>query len=319
MLRFGFDPFGIRQLSLTALATALFVGETLSPARAVAEPASGSNGTRATASAPSKSNDSISDEDEDEDESAPKPTKSTAHTETTAVPESVVSDGVPPSPPKPGDENPRPYVAPPESVTHAKERHLTLSAVAGVWWHGLNGVGASTKAGPVWGASGRVEPYRWLGIRVTILRGNQSVTPNYGALGVPGVQIEQADFEFIHWSIRLEPTWNVTQRFALWAGPGLGWARAIVPEPKVGNLNWISEDRACVYVDAEFAVGGHYELLRDWITLNLELSGSSLGHQQGSAHEAVQAFTPDGHMTHIGAYPNFSHKVQGLFGIGVIL
>jgi hypothetical protein len=290
---------------------------------AVAAPASNPKaGSAAAAGAEPKSSHAQSDAsvttDSDADDADPK--KKTDDSPLTKQPlPSAIPIGTPPKPPKPEDQELRPYVPPRETVALGKERHLTLSAVAGVWWHGVNGAGASTQASPVWGASGRVDPYRWLGVRFTVLRGNQSVTPNFGALGVPNVQIQQADFEIIHWTVRLEPTWHVTPLFALWAGPGLGWARAIAPEPKIGNLNWVTADRSCVYVDAQFAVGGEYEVVRDWVTLSLDLSASSLGYQSGSAHESIQAFTPDGHMTHVGGYPNFSHKVQGLFGVGIIL
>ena len=225
--------------------------------------------------------------------------------------------GPAPKPPRPEDQEPRPYVAPPEPT--GKERHLTLSVVAGTWLHTLNGKGASTSAGPVWGVSGRVDPYRWLGIRVSILRGNQPESPDYGGLGVPNTQISQPDFQIIYWSIRIEPTWHVSRNLSLWAGPGLGWARAIVPEPKVGNSNWITADRACVYVEGQWALGAEYELLRDWLMLSVDLSAGALGYQHGSAHDPIQAFTPEGHMTHVGGYPNFARKYQALFGLGVIL
>lgn len=117
----------------------------------------------------------------------------------------------------------------------------------------------------------------------------------------------------------MEPTWHVTNRFSLWAGPGLGWARAIVPEPSIGALNWVSADRSCVYVEGHWAMGAQYEVLRDWLMLGVDLSAAALGYQSGSAHEPVQAFTPDGHMRHIGGYPDFSRKLQALFGVGVIL
>ena len=229
----------------------------------------------------------------------------------------AVPIGPPPPAPHPDEQELQPYVAPPEPLS--KEHHLTLLAVVGPWWHGFNGTGASTRAGPTWGVSGLVEPYRWLGIRATILRGNQPVSPDYGALGVPGTQIEQPHFEIIYWSIRMEPRWHVSRALSLWAGPGLGWARAIVPEPTVGTLGWRSADRTCVYVEGQWGIGAEFEVLRDWLVLGIDLSASALGYQQGSAHDALQAFTPDGHMTHIGGYPDFSHKLQALFGVGVIL
>jgi hypothetical protein len=191
--------------------------------------------------------------------------------------------------------------------------------VAGPWWHGINGTGASTHVGPVWGVSGRVEATRWLGLRATVLRGNQPVTPDYGAMGVPNTQISQPDFQIIYWSIRIEPTWHVTPRFMTWAGTGLGSARAIVPEPTIGALNWRTADRACVYLEGQWAVGAAYELLRNWLEIGVDLSAGALSYQSGSAHDPIQAYTPEGHMTHVGGYPNFQHKLQALFGVGVIL
>ncbi len=225
--------------------------------------------------------------------------------------------GPAPKPPRPEDQELRPYVAPVEPKV--KDRHLTLSLVAGTWLHSLNGKGASTSIGPVWGVSGRVDPYRWMGIRVSILRGNQPESPEFGGLGVPNTQISQSDFQIIYWSIRMEPTWHVSETLSLWAGVGLGWARAIAPEPTVGSLNWISADRACVYVEGQWAIGAEYELVQDWLMLGVDLSAGMLGWQHGSAHDPIQAFTPEGHMTHVGGYPDFSRKYQALFGLGVIL
>jgi len=226
-------------------------------------------------------------------------------------------DAAPPPPaPKADQQEPRPYVRPVELP--GKERHLTLMAVAGGWHHGFNGNTASSSIGPVWGVSGRVEPYAWLGVRLSILRGNQPVSPDANVFVQPGAQMNQPDFEIIHWSIRMEPTWNVTPDLSLWAGVGLAWARAIVPEART-SLDWRTADRACVYVEGQWALGAQYELVRDWVVLSLDLSAGTLGYQKGSAHEPIQAFTPEGRRMHLGAYPDFSRKVQGLFGIGVIL
>jgi hypothetical protein len=301
-------------LGLLPIANAQAAPESRTGSSSAAQPKSDppSVATPATSEAPDST-------DEDASRSDAGKTADLANGSAAKQPASAIPIGTPPKPPHSEDQTPGPYVAPPETVIRGKERHLTLSAVAGVWLHGLNGSGASTKAGPVWGVSGRVDPYRWLGIRVTILRGNQPVAPDFGALGVANVQIEQPDFQIISWAIRLEPTWHVTPTFALWVGPGLAWARAIAPEPRVGDLKWVTADRACVYLEAQFGLGAQIELVRDWVMLDLDLSASSLGYQHGSAHEPIQAFTPDGYRMHVGGYPNFSHKAQGLLGVGIIL
>lgn len=287
---------------------------TLTQAAPKTEPAtaSGQNSTGGTAA---KNDDDLSEDSGESGQPTKRKSEMSVHSE--AVPIASIPTGTPPAPPRPEDQEPRPYVPPPEPLV--KEHHLTLYAVAGPWWHGVNGSGASTRVGPVWGASARVEPYRWLGLRVTVLRGNQPVSVDMGALGVPNTQIQQPHFQIIHWTLRMEATWHVNQALSLWMGPGLAWARAIVPEPTIGTLNWQSVDRACVYLEGQWAIGAEYEVLRDWLRLGIDLSAGAIGYQSGSAHDSMQAFTPDGHMMHVGGYPDFSRKVQALFGVGVIL
>ena len=291
------------------------------PSQAVAAPSSKPataskpvSAAATTTDADATASDDSFDSDETRPHSGSKPDVKAVHDPVPAVP---VATRAPPAPPKPDAQEPRPYVAPPEA--YSKDRRLTLSVVAGPWWHGMNGKGASTQVGPVWGVSGRVEPTRWLGLRVTVLRGNQPVVPDYGAMGAANTQIQQPDFQIIYWSIRMEPTWHVTPTFLLWAGTGLGWARAIVPEPTIGTLNWRTADRACVYVEGQWAVGAAYELVRNWLEIGVDLSVGALSYQHGSAHDPIQAITPEGHMTHVGGYPNLQHKMQALFGVGVIL
>jgi hypothetical protein len=222
-----------------------------------------------------------------------------------------------PPAPKANQQEPRPYVPPVEQ--EGKEHHLTLMGVAGVWQHGFNGNTASSSVGPVWGVSSRVDAFRWLGMRISILRGNQPVSPDASFMAQPNASLKQADFQIISWTFRLEPTWHATKALSLWAGVGIGWARAIVPALDTTSLGWRSADRACVYVEGQWALGAQYELIRDWVVLDLDLSTGDLGYQRGSAHDPVQAFTPEGHRTHISGYPYLSRKAQGLFGIGIIL
>jgi opacity protein-like surface antigen len=253
--------------------------------------------------------------DDDDAKGEPqKPSLKALQTETVAA---APREGKPPPGPKPEQQEPRPYVPPYEPV--GKERHVTLMAVGGLWQHGFNGNTATSKVGPVWGVSGLIEPYRWLGVRATVLRGNQPVTPDTNTFTDAGLQVTQPHFELIFWSIRIEPTWHVTRDFSLWTGVGVGWARAVVRQPNVADAGWVSANRACVYLEGHWALGAQYELIRDWVVLDLDLSASDLGYQKGSAHDPLQAFTAEGHRTHLGSYPYFSHKVQGLFGIGVIL
>lgn len=151
------------------------------------------------------------DADEGDDSDVPSASTQGGHNvtdsslHTTEVEPAQIPVRPPPKPPRPEDQGPPPYVAPVELKT--KDRHLVLSVVAGPWWHGLNGQGVSTRVGPVWGVSGRVNPYRWLGIRVSILRGNQPESPDYGALGVSNTQINQPHFK------------SFTGRF-VWSRPG---------------------------------------------------------------------------------------------------
>lgn len=261
--------------------------------------------------------ESLDDDEPAPTQSEPKSSPSSLGSMKLKAEPAAPKEAPPPPEPSADEQYPRPYVAPP--APPGKERHVALMGVVGLWRHGFDSDSMSSKVGPVWGFAGRVEPYSWLGLRLHILRGNQPATPDAAALGVPQVTLTQSHYEITYWSFRMEPTWRVTSALALWAGVGFGWGRAIVPEVGTGAAAWRSADRACVFLEGQWATGAILEVIPNWLVLDLDLSTGALGYQDGSAHESIQAFTPEGHRTHLPGYPNFSRKVQALFGIGVIL
>lgn len=197
------------------------------------------------------------------------------------------------------------------------ERHVILMPVVGIWNFPFEQSGWTAKPGPVWGLNIKVEPFRWLGVRASFLRGNQPVDVSTATLR-PGYSSHQPTLAITRLELRAEPTLELTRTLSTYLGLGLSWGRFIAPEiestPRLYSL-----ERTAVHIGYEGAWGIAYEPRADWVVLDFSLVGSLLRDQTGSAYEGVQAFTSDGHRTTLGGLSHFSGAVRAMFGIGLIL
>lgn len=197
------------------------------------------------------------------------------------------------------------------------ERHVIVMPVVGIWSHPFEQEGWTGKPGPVWGLDVKVEPYRWLGVRASFLRGNQPV-------GIDSATSEQSRFVYqpnlttTQLELRAEPTLRFTSNLAGYAGVGMFWGRFVAPEPEtVPVLRTL--DRSAVHVGYEGALGIAYEPWINRVVLDLSMAAALLTKQTGSAYDEVQGFSPAGHRSMLGGLPHFSSAVRMMFGIGFVL
>lgn len=197
------------------------------------------------------------------------------------------------------------------------ERHVIVMPVVGIWNFPFERSGWTAKPGPVWGLNIKVEPFRWLGVRASFLRGNQQVDVDPATLR-PGYASYQPTLAMTRLELRAEPTLQLTRSLSTYLGVGLSWGRFVAPEieatPRLYSL-----DRTAVHVGYEGALGIAYEPRADLIVLDFSIVGSLLKDQTGSAYEIAQAFTSDGHRTTLGGLSHFSGAVRAMFGIGLVL
>lgn len=197
------------------------------------------------------------------------------------------------------------------------ERHVIVMPVVGIWNFPFEQSGWTAKPGPVWGLNIKVEPFRWLGVRASFLRGNQRVDVDPATLR-PGYSSYQPTLAMTRLELRAEPTLQLTRSLSTYLGLGLSWGRFVAPEvdttPRLYSL-----ERTAVHVGYEGALGIAYEPRADLIVLDFSIVGSLLKDQTGSAYDVIQAFTSDGHRTTLGGLSHFSGAVRAMFGIGLVL
>lgn len=197
------------------------------------------------------------------------------------------------------------------------ERHVVLMPVVGMWNHTFEQSGWTAKPSPVWGMDVKVEPFSWLGVRASVLRGNQRLEIGRGALA-KDVDAYQPTLQVTQLGLRLEPTLQLTRLLSGYLGFGTAWGRFVAPEavtsPRLHTL-----DRTAVHVAYEGALGFAFEPRKDWVVLDLSIVGALLTSESGTAYEGVQAFSDAGHRTTMGGLSKFSAAYRAMFGVGIIL
>lgn len=197
------------------------------------------------------------------------------------------------------------------------ERHVVLMPVVGLWGHTFKNSRYESKPGPVWGLDVVIDPFRFMNVRGSVMRGNQPLSLPSDALSSE-VSSYQPTLELLRMDMRLEPVYHVSDRLSFYAGLGLGWARLTAPEP-VTVPRVVAFQRNSVYVGYEGALGAQFEPIVDWMLVDFSVAASRLANQSGNAYEKVQAFTEDGHRTELSALSRFGMGYRMCLGVGIIL
>lgn len=253
----------------------------------------------------------------------PAPDERTGSADDTGLPPDSEEQKPPPPPPPPpraDEQQPRPYLKLPEP--EKPSRKVELGPHAGVEYLPARGSGVGYGAGFAWGVHARIEIAPWMGFRVSFTQSSQPVTVPDGALGLPaGTHIDQPDLSLLLLRVRLEPTWVVSPRLRLWAGVGAGWGRISAPALTTsGTLSGIrSARRSGVMLEFAGELGGSFDVIPNWLTASLMLSGGVLTNETGEVFTPSQAFTSDGHRIQLDGLPHFGSSLSALLGVGVLL
>lgn len=197
------------------------------------------------------------------------------------------------------------------------ERHVVLMPTVGVWNHPFEQSGWTAKPGPIGGLDVKIEPYRWLAVRASMLRGAQPVEISAGQMSSDAA-VYQPTLKITQLQLRVEPTLRLLTNLQGYVGLGIGWGRMIVPEA-VATPHRHNYERSAVHLGYEGAIGIAYEPRADRIVLDISIAGSLLSSQTGTAYDSAQAFTDAGHRTTIGGLSYFSGAYRAMFGIGFVL
>jgi len=224
----------------------------------------------------------------------------------------ALPEPVPPEPEPPDGDDVRPA------------RHVELGATVGVWSRPAQGNGdVSYSAGPAWGGYARIDVRSWLGLRALVLGGTHPVSPSTGALGpASDTRVRQDDLAVTVMSLHAEPSLTPLPRLRLWLGLGTGWGTIVAAAPEARGEDIRSARRTGVLVEISASLGGSYEIIPDWLTASLTLSGGLPVEQSGDIFRSVQALRQDPAATTIEYYeplPEFAGTLSGVIAIGLLL
>jgi hypothetical protein len=177
---------------------------------------------------------------------------------------------------------------------------------------------------PVGGTVGghvRLEVLEWLGARLASRFEFSHASFDDGALGLPsGTSIDQPQLRRIQISLMAEPTWRPLPRLLLYVGVGGGWGRTTGERMHTsGAESVVLPSRSAVFVEFPLSVGGRFEIVKNWLVVNLQASASLLIDQSGHLLETYDTPNRAGLLTPVGPFPDQGTSFSLLTGLGLLL
>lgn len=143
-----------------------------------------------------------------------------------------------------------------------------------------------------------------------------------GALGVPGGVVETGPVETIAFGARLAPTLPLGDRARSWVSAGIGWGRfafgrMTILEPGGGSI--AVRERSMSFAEIPIGLGASFDLIRNWLTIEVEVSGAFTVGQEGEALEEAQGIDAAGRRRSIGALPVLDGSFVQTLGLSLVL
>jgi len=181
--------------------------------------------------------------------------------------------------------------------------------------------GVSFGLGRTVSAHARVDLRDWLGARLTAQWEWVSVNLSEGALGLPpGTTYTEPDLKRVYLGASLEPTLHATERLALWLGVGIGWGRTTAdPLYTQGAEQVTLPIRSAVFLEVPLSLGLRYEVIPDWLVVNLSGKVGFLSDQSGNLENPYNTPGASGKPVTAGGFPELGTSFGVLAGVGCLL
>ncbi len=167
---------------------------------------------------------------------------------------------------------------------------------------------------------GRAYITPWLRIAMYYLAGHESVEVPHG----PGTPYDQLSIDSA-WAFslggRLEPTWQVTDRFRAFAIVGAGWGRMKTYEMRMasGSLTYEVDPRAGVWVECPMGLGATFDIWPRRLGLSFESTIAPHTSQSGTLFAPVQYIDSQGRVGHVPPMPTLSTTLATMLNVVVVL
>jgi len=172
-----------------------------------------------------------------------------------------------------------------------------------------------------YGAHLRVDLWKWLAARVEARWETVAVNFSEGALSMPpGTTYTEPDLDRVYLGASLEPTLYPTARLALWGGAGIGWGRTTAQSLYTHGAEQVTLPiRSSVFVEVPLSAGVRYEVIENWLVVNLSGKVGFLSDQSGNLENPYDTPGKSGRIVTAGGFPELGTSFGVLAGVGCIL
>ncbi|AUX47260.1 hypothetical protein SOCE26_087780 [Sorangium cellulosum] len=178
------------------------------------------------------------------------------------------------------------------------------------------------------GVHARWEIMRFLRFSAFLVHAEHELALAPGALGLPGVLTgdrgdgEAPSVRTIALGGRLAPTLSLSERARSWLSIGIGYdrfdfERMTVLDPGKGAFT--VRERGASFVEVPIGVGMSFDLIRNWLTIELESSGAFLLGRGGDATRLGQAIDVQGQRRSVGPLPRPQGSFIHTLGLSIVL
>jgi hypothetical protein len=162
---------------------------------------------------------------------------------------------------------------------------------------------------------------RYLRANLYALRSARDVDLPPGALGLPGDPgiVPMYTYSF---GLKLAPTLPLGARARTWFAVGAGWGRL-----ELGRFNVAApggsfqvRERSASFVELPFSLGTSFDLIPNWLTIELEATAALHVGQRGEAlRDGAQAIDASGRRVSVGPFPEIAASFVQTLGLSLVL
>ena len=170
------------------------------------------------------------------------------------------------------------------------------------------------------GVHARVQVIRYLQVGAYFAGTTHGINFGPGALGVHG-SIDSESLTTLWFGAKLMPTLPLAERVRLWGTLGLGWGRFELPQMTVrepGRQAFIIKGRGNSFVEFPMGFGVSFEVIKNWLSVDVELTGAPMLHKKGTSFVPVQALD-NGHKRTIGPMAETHLSFVQSLGLSLLL
>lgn len=170
------------------------------------------------------------------------------------------------------------------------------------------------------GVHGRIPMHRYLGFTGYYVDSFHSLLVPPGGLGLNGL-VDAPKVRIYEIGARLMPTLPIRDRARVWLSGGVGWGRLEYPAFNLvqGIQTASLRPRADSFAEIPFGFGASADIIKRWLTIEVEGIFAVSTGQGGSASGSAQAIDNQGQITHIGPLPRLDMTFVQTLGLSLVL